>query len=521
MRLGSDEFAPFTFCFLCDILVNMKFPEEVSRLYRFIFVDDEEYMRTFFPPLLDWSLYGFELAGVFSNGRDALTYLQNHPVDIVISDIKMGQYSGIDLCRDICALDSQIGVVLLSGYQDFEDARQAIRYGVLEYVAKPVSFSVLSQLFTNLKQRLDARRMETNVAEYTPLLLQQLLFDISAGLLQDEDAIQAKLKMLDLPLDLMQNPAQIVRLSFSFPLAMQRENKMKELDNFNVEASNVLRKIDEDIFCHVYHFDSSRIQAVLISMKHAMPKGVCDVHVKQVKEALLSRFRMELMIHCEPAAEGFLQYCRLHGTDQFASMEMLISQFVQGMRSKDTSKCSAILDRVFSSDQLEYAHSFIAGCLDVLEKTDEDRLLSTLPQTDFSRIDQLSALRKEWTQFVNAYQAAFSDEGHAYYNSLAALAQSYIKENYHKDIHLEDVSSYVAMNPAYFSRFFKQHTGENFIDYLTRMRIEKAKELLRIPQIKVYEVGRKTGYRSVQHFYRVFKQYAGCTPTQYRNMKPE
>lgn len=108
----------------------------------------EDYMREFFPPLVDWAAYGFEIIDTFSNGEDALQFLRQHPVDLVISDIKMGRFSGLDFCRELRKFDDEVTIVLLSGYQDFEDARRQLRYNVFDYLLKPVSFSMLDNLFS-------------------------------------------------------------------------------------------------------------------------------------------------------------------------------------------------------------------------------------------------------------------------------------------------------------------------------------------------------------------------------------
>lgn len=97
------------------------------------------------------------------------------------------------------------------------------------------------------------------------------------------------------------------------------------------------------------------------------------------------------------------------------------------------------------------------------------------------------------------------------------LAKAYIEQYYSEDISLDDVAAHVSMNPTYFSRFFKQKTGEHFIAYLCRVRIEKAAELLRDPGYKVYEICDHVGYQSKQHFYKLFKKHMGKTPSEYRN----
>ena len=91
----------------------------------------------------------------------------------------------------------------------------------------------------------------------------------------------------------------------------------------------------------------------------------------------------------------------------------------------------------------------------------------------------------------------------------------YIESNYYKDISLDDVAGYVFLNSVYFSRYFKQHTGENFTDYLVKVRMEKAIALLKQNKYKIYEVGEKVGYKNSKYFQKLFKEYTGYTPKTY------
>lgn len=102
------------------------------------------------------------------------------------------------------------------------------------------------------------------------------------------------------------------------------------------------------------------------------------------------------------------------------------------------------------------------------------------------------------------------------WESIISMAQKYIDDNLCNNIRLETLAEYVHMNPTYFSRYFKKHTNQKLIDYITSQRINRAIELMRDPTMKVYNIGFQVGYRNLQHFYKVFKHATGCTPNEYR-----
>lgn len=130
-------------------------------MYRFIFVDDEDFARQLFEGIMDFRQFGFELVQTFGSAETALDHLEKNPVDAVITDIKMGQMSGIGLCEKARSLYPDIPLVLLTGYRDFDYARQAIRQNVFDYLVKPTSFADLESLFTRLREYLDARAQST------------------------------------------------------------------------------------------------------------------------------------------------------------------------------------------------------------------------------------------------------------------------------------------------------------------------------------------------------------------------
>lgn len=249
-------------------------------MYKFIFIDDEDLMRDFFAEVMDFKAYGFTLVKMFSTAEQALEYLKNTAdISVVITDIKMGNLSGIDFCEKVREYNQEILLVVLSGYKDFEFAQRAIKCNVFDYVLKPTMYEDIEMLFTRLKKQLDSRQKKA------------------------------------------------------------------------ADASN-----------------------------------------------------LQVSMHTE----------------------------------------------------------------------------------DY------------------------------HYKSIISMILNYIEENFNTDISLDSVAFYVSMNPAYLSRFFKQHTKCNFIDYLSKIRVEKAIGFLQDPTVKIGEICEMVGYKAPQHFYKVFKQYAGCTPSEFR-----
>lgn len=136
-------------------------------MYKFIFIDDEDYIRELFPEILDFQEYGFHLEASFATAEEAYRYLEGKTnIAAVITDIRMGVQSGIDMCEQIRERDPDILLVVMSGYGEFEYARRAIHCNVFEYLLKPTGYADLDRLFRDMKKTLDERRpKEPDVTE--------------------------------------------------------------------------------------------------------------------------------------------------------------------------------------------------------------------------------------------------------------------------------------------------------------------------------------------------------------------
>ncbi len=125
--------------------------------YKFIFVDDEELLRRNLPYMTDWNALGFDFAGSFSTATEALNYIQNNKIDLVLSDIRLGEESGLELAEILDNEFPNILVVLISAYKEFEYAKKAIECHVFSYLTKPTSYDDIIELFNNAKKELDLR----------------------------------------------------------------------------------------------------------------------------------------------------------------------------------------------------------------------------------------------------------------------------------------------------------------------------------------------------------------------------
>lgn len=131
-------------------------------MYKLLVVEDEKEIRNGLSKYFPWSKIGFECMGSVENGHEALDFLRSTYVNVVLSDIMMPIMSGIDLARNISSLGRDTKVIFLSGYKSFEYAQQAFKYGVINYITKPVNYDEVIEVFTKVKRELDILTPDIN-----------------------------------------------------------------------------------------------------------------------------------------------------------------------------------------------------------------------------------------------------------------------------------------------------------------------------------------------------------------------
>ena len=278
--------------------------ETVDHPYSLIVIDDEETIRNGLTRFGNWESVGFSVVATFEDGKEALDFLEHRPVDVVLTDIRMAEVSGLDLARTVAARWPTTIVVIMSGYQEFDYARRAIRSRVFDYLLKPIDMETLYNTFSQLRDVLAARRDTTGD--------EVVLGGTTAGDTASRNATGA-----DTPF---------------------REREME--------------------------------------------------------------------------------------TEGVATRDQYVSAVVQ------------------------------KSC-------------------------------------------------------------TFIEDNYHRDLSLEDLASYVHLSPMYFCRLFKEQVGVTFPAYLTEVRVRHAQGLLETYRYRISEIAPMVGYRNTKYFTRVFKRYTGLTPTEY------
>ncbi|HBM81667.1 MAG: response regulator [Clostridiales bacterium] len=518
-------------------------------MYRLIIVDDEETICEGLCKIVNWKSFGYEVVQVFNDGKSALEYIKRVPVDVILTDIKMTFVSGLELAKYINSNKLDIKVVIMSGYREFELAREALIYNVKYYLLKPTNLEEIRDVFLKLKTELDdegqrRQMLKSNQEEYRELLKlyrEQFFTDLIMGGIRTKEAVDERIKAIKLNISPQTTKICLLNLYF--------EHKKLHKDNydkyaFDATLDNYINSKSENIKYFTLLNTDGNTQVLAVSLTDVEickleEKSLAYMHI--LADKIKSIFGITMKITLENTFPNLYEAAAYYkplvsSADKVNSkIEDMISRddllyltkqkrlFLTYVNSNDSEMSRNLFDNII--DEIKYAdinavHNFIVdlfaglksrlGMLGMVLNTSLFRYEEIINANNINKIrrlghSMLDDILKEVVKYKNAMD-----------NSVIQKAKEYINCNYDKNISLGEVAKYVFLSPIYFSHLFKQKSGETFIDYLTKIRIKKAMELLHNPELKIYEISEKAGYKNTKYFYRLFKEYTGLTPVEYR-----
>ncbi|MGG1519353.1 response regulator [Paenibacillus oryzisoli] len=522
--------------------------------YRLIIVDDEEHIREGLCDLVNWDSLGFQVIAKLEDGKQALEWLQKTDVDVILTDINMTFISGLELAKYVYEQYPATKVVLISGFKEFEFAKQAIAYNVVNYLLKPTKLSQIVSVFQELKLKLDKEKedreriamvMKQN-NELLPTIRKQLFHDLSTGRLIDQQEAENLLRLTGVHATTQNNRCALLRLSCLLAEAQQEDPN----EHIPAEAIENLVKSEHDGVLYIpLNWSSGQLYIFALDLQADRDGGAFReavlVHMRTAAARLASLLSVE-------AAGGIVRdFDHLNAMMQASQTHHPIQDNLLEHNPTEIS----IRDLPYLADLHKQFHTFVhAGNFSVLPDL-YDQLLNAFIQESMpehvaknmlielfssicGKLNELGSPIGKITDKPFRYEAILRMNGYPHLlewgcallkeiadymearsssePSVVQKAKEYVHLQFDKDISLESAASYVYLSADYFGRIFKQHTGSSFTDYVTETRIHKAMQYLQDPQYKIYEIGDLVGYKNTKYFFKLFKKLTGYTPTEYR-----
>lgn len=540
--------------------------EEIGDHMKVIIADDEEKVCQLIEHLVDWKTMGMEIAAVAHNGIEALEAIRKWQPDIVITDIRMPGYNGLDLIRQSKEILPNLEFIIISGYRHFEYAQTAIRYGVKDYLLKPIKKEELNNTLKRMYDAYMERNEKLSREELFRITMQNNLDRLRTGLFSDV-LLQRRVDTEELSLSRINERFHYCFQEGSFQIVVIKIDGVdaKIANNQEFLKEKVLEVFNQKIreYCHDSEIalESYTCYAVL-NYAPANGKSIRRV-MKQILDQLLLQNdifeQMRVTIGCGCVVSGLEEIRRslktailtaedrlIKGTNcvleyepgravTFAESEVFYNfnqKISTSFETMDEFGAAAAIDEL---KQHMLAMSEIRGH-DILQMAKEiihiyqftlrkHKFPLQLPEgfvEDYvyaidrmCSVDEIFAYAKKTVlgSFHEMIQMKMADD-----NRPVRIAKQYIRENYGKPITLESVSEVAGFNAAYFSTLFKKVTGVTFSEFLLETRMEAAKELLKETNLNIASICEMVGYSDSKHFTKTFMRENGLKPNQYRKL---
>ena len=531
-------------------------------MYKAIIADDEASVRNGLKRHFDWQAYGIEVVADFPDGQKAFDFIQQNPVDLVITDVRMPHLDGIELSKLIHERFPKTKIIFVSGYEDTEYLRNALKMDAVDYILKSIDLDEFAATISKVTASMNAEiirdqsiaEMEKKLEMSIPLLQQRSLMLLISDDFEYEEISRDRLSYLGIPLQddicycVIVLQIRDIWRTFS---DMNEHQRLMFSIQFQNEMEAVLRQHDRQI-C----FENRLGEYVMIL--DAQGEGYEDM-LLSISEELSLILEREYGMHCRIGISE-----RFKGLDQTRqSYENAVNAihkryYLNNSQSISVDKFEEIINISNAKERAdkEICEALLSGDMDrvkeTLGKTFEDlealpsqddqqnfmifllllptRVLSNIRSGEKGSYDYQRKLlerflycadqREQKLLLLELYEevtALLNSRSEAHPNYIIDRTKQLIDNSFKEQISIASLAEEVYLTPTYLCTLFKQTTGHTINEYLTDVRIYQAKKLLGNPQIKLYDVCDQVGYLSPSYFSKIFKRYTGMTPSEYRD----
>lgn len=533
-------------------------------LYSVLLVDDEEDVFQVIMKKLDWERMGFHIAGYARNGVEALEIAEELQVDVVMTDIKMPYMDGLTLCRKLKELYQSIKVIIFSGFDEFEYAKEAIKIEAEEYILKPINASELREVFerikANLDRELDEKQNIDKLREYYMESLPVLQENFYASLIEGQmspDAIGQYAKNYQISFS---GPFYVVTILHISKKTAGEEDAISDATLLSVSV----KKLAEEQLAGKWDCKSfTYLGDIIIITQLAgetsitrftdrmdkickMAKRVCKAVVTAGIGHICSR--PEELSMSYQGARNAISYRVLYGTTRAINIaetdprengdipweEPYIREITKKMKMGEADSLREVIGsfvsqisgrrmslqkyRILIMELITEIFRFGANNqinLDAIFGENSDIYAQAM------QLESPEALGVWLEEHCLQMQQQILEERRDKTKSFVTRAIEYVKEHYaDQDLSIETICRYLNVSAAHFSTVFKKETGKTFINYLTDYRMQEALNLLLTENEKTYIIAQKVGYLDPNYFSYVFKKQFGMSPSKYKLNRP-
>lgn len=530
-------------------------------------VEDEMVIRRGIKNSIDWEKEGYIFCGEASDGELAYPMIIKEKPDILITDIRMPFMDGLELCKLVKKELPNIKILILSGYDEFDYAKEAIRLGVTEYLLKPISSGKLLEALNGVSESIRrekedkdlVRKYMEEMRENTEHEKQKFFEQMVAGNLSMADALETGKKY-----EMNLSAGMYNLLLFRFTLG-EENRKSGELLG---EAEYAIEKLTERLE-YVFEFQrgvegwafllmadneeqmSERVKELSKDLEEIMKNystiayfgGIgqpvarlreLEESFREAERALAARFTMELnrIISVEDIRMAqnvdTLDDIEITSFGEIEKTRTMLEKFLNNGAEDEIDEFVDVYINELPEENLKSvlmrqyiimdAYIVMMSFCEKIEGIEgEMQAQSEELKNSMKTIQTLEEIKNYIRMLLKKIIGVRDTISGRRYSDIIEIAKDQIRKTYMSDeISLNTIAAEVGMSPSYFSSIFSKEMGKTFVEYLTEIRMDRAKELLMCSSMKTSEIGYEVGYKDPHYFSYIFKKTQNCTPKEFR-----
>lgn len=491
-------------------------------MYKLYLLDDEPFILEGLKYIIDWEEYGFDVVGTSSNGEDGFNFIKNEDVDLIITDIMMPKMTGLELISNLKKINHNAKFIVLSAFQEFQYAKEAISMGAENYLTKPIDEDELIQTIEGVKKKIEKIKLEK---VDTKIFKNDLILKLICN--KNNDGVLDRLRLEGVNLNYKN--LCVVILEFA------------EGGNIN---NNILNHIDNLNYQYCVNLQN---QILIIMDKESINKDT----LRNLKDDLSSITNEQIYIsrgkyvdsidnlNCSyQSAKDIHEYKLVYPNISWIREYKEKSYNLENIDYIDFNHLKKLLLNKDNKESLNYIESIFSKLkkdenltvkqiktksievfLNVYNYFNDSKIIKGLDLYLEKVINSvnLDQIQLELNNMIKHRQSKLEETDDSISPIILKLLRN-IEENYSKDLNLKEISETYNINSIYLGQLFQKETGILFSDYLNNFRVNKAKNLLVETSLKAAEIGELVGYANKNYFYRKFKDIVGITPSEWRKI---
>ena len=522
-------------------------------MYQVLIVDDEKLIRNGLSRHFDWQHHGLEVCGTADNGISAKNFVEQNHVDLVITDVCMPQMSGIELAQWLRENYPGVQILFISGYEDLDYLKAALKVDAVDYIMKSVDFDELAQAVDTVVQRIETEnrkkrhlsRLEQHLNKSLPILKERLLTVLIRDDVIADEFYDNQIRFLELPLSSSREYTLLVIRILNFYANYSKKTERERQLYCMMIYENVEECIVQEKEVTVFSNTADELVCVL-------PSDGGIEHAKVVSQRIIDSLSDNMNVRARiGVSRPFMGYPQMKSGYEEAlqalSEEASLEQIMLSGQMEEEKGSYAYVEKLLTAavnegdeTHIDRIGEFLHGISDRHEL--EHYLFYLMILASRIRYDNaICSTQEHYRRLKRQFEGFFASSSGSTMlesgmkdlkrllkdirekrsrqsNASVVAVKKYIAAHLEEPLTLVELASSVYLTPAYLCQLFKRETGRNLSDYITRKRIEKAKELLIQPEIKLYDICTRVGLVSVSYFSKLFKKHTGMTPSQYRQV---